>query len=91
VYECNTIQVLPGKYRVQARDAMVNLMARGGHILVSCRSRLKGKQEDSMPLPLDKDEIDCFKDYGLSEENFLAYADTQNPSVSHFFAIYKNT
>jgi len=39
VYECNTIQVLPGKYRIQARDAMVSLVSENGHILVSCRSR----------------------------------------------------
>ena len=91
VYECNTIQVLPGKYRAQAKDAMVSLMSMGAHILVSCRSRLKGKQEDAIPLPLDKDEIDCFKDYGLSEESFSAYDDTQSPPVPHFFASYKRT
>lgn len=89
VYECNTIQVLPGKYRIQAREAMVSLMAKNGHLLVSCRSRLKGEQKDAIPLPLDKDEIDCFKDYKLSEESFLAYDDTQTPSVPHFFAVYK--
>lgn len=90
VYECNTIQVLPGKYRIQAREAMVSLIKKGGHILVSCRSRLKGKQKNAIPLPLDKEEIDCFKDYGLSEESFLAYDDTQSPSVPHFFAVYQN-
>jgi len=91
VYECNTIQVLPGKYRVQARDAMVSLIAKGGHILVSCRSRLKNQQEDAIPLPLDRDEIDCFQEYGLSQESFLAYDDTQEPSVPHFFACYKKS
>jgi ubiquinone/menaquinone biosynthesis C-methylase UbiE len=34
VYECNTIQVLPGEYRLQARDAMVSLMAPQGYLLV---------------------------------------------------------
>ena len=43
VYECNTIQVLPGKYRIQARDAMVSLLAPQGYILVSCRSRQIGR------------------------------------------------
>ena len=89
VYECNTIQVLPGKYRIQARDAMVSLMAKDAHLLVSCRSRLKGQQEDDIPLPLDKDEIDGFKNCGLSEESFLSYVDTQTPGVPHFFACYK--
>jgi len=89
VYECNTIQVLPGKYRLQARDAMVSLLAPQGEILVSCRSRLKGEQEDDIPLPLDKDEIDGFVRCGLSEESFEAYDDTQEPPVPHFFASYK--
>lgn len=89
VYECNTIQVLPGKYRLQARDAMVSLLAPQGYILVSCRSRLKGEQEDDIPLPLDKEEIDGFIRCGLSEESFEAYDDNQDPPVPHFFAIYK--
>ena len=89
VYECNTIQVLPGKYRLKARDAMISLLAPQGYILVSCRSRLKGKQEDDIPLPLDKEEIDGFIRCGLNEENFEAYDDTQDPPVPHFFASYK--
>lgn len=89
VYECNTIQVLPGKYRIQARDAMVSLLALQGYILVSCRSRLKGEQEDDIPLPLDKEEIDSFRQYGLKEMSFEAYDDTQEPSVPHFFASYQ--
>ena len=89
VYECNTIQVLPGKYRIQARNAMVSLLAPKGYILVSCRSRLKGEQEDDIPLPLDKEEIDGFVRSGLHEKSFLAYDDTQEPPVPHFFACYQ--
>lgn len=89
VYECNTIQVLPGKYRMQARDAMVSLLAPQGYILVSCRSRLKGEQEDDIPLPLDRDEIDSFIKCGLIEDSFEAYHDTQEPSIPHFFASYR--
>jgi len=88
VYECNTIQVLPGKYRIEARDAMISLLAPQGYILVSCRSRFKGEQEDDIPLPLDKEEIDGFIRGGLNEESFEAYDDTQDPPVPHFFASY---
>ena len=91
VYECNTIQVLPGKYRLQARDAMVSLMGRGGDLLVSCRSRNSGEQEDMIPLPLDRAEIDGFKRCGLDEASFFAYDDEQKPSVPHFFAHYKKS
>ncbi|MFO7812327.1 MAG: class I SAM-dependent methyltransferase [Pelovirga sp.] len=90
VYECNTIQVLPGKYRVQARDAMVSLLAPQGYLLVSCRSRLKKEQQDDIPLPLDKEEIDGFIRCGLREKSFAAYDDTQDPPVPHFFAVYQN-
>ena len=89
IYECNTIQVLPGKYRIKARDAMISLLAPQGYILVSCRSRLKGEQEDDIPLPLDKEEIDGFIRCGLNEGNFEAYYDTQDPPVPHFFSSYK--
>ena len=89
VYECNTIQVLPGKYRIRARDAMVSLLTPQGYLLVSCRSRLKGEQQDDIPLPLDKEEIDGFIRCGLSEQCFEAYDDTQAPPVPHFFASYQ--
>jgi len=88
VYECNTIQVLPGRYRKQAIESMVSLMAKSAHILVSCRSRNCGEKEDEIPLPLDKDEMRNFVKLGLKEKSFLAYDDTQIPSVPHFFAIY---
>jgi len=91
VYECNTIQVLPGKYRLQARNAMVSLLAPQGHLLVSCRSRLKGEQEDDIPLPLDKEEIDGFIRCGLREESIESYDDDQAPPVPHFFASYKKS
>ena len=89
VYECNTIQVLPGKYRLQARDAMISLLGGQGDLLVSCRSRLTGEQEDDIPLPLDRQEIDGFIRAGLTEKSFLAYDDDQDPSVPHYWSWYK--
>ena len=71
VYECNTIQVLPGTYRLQARSAISSLVAKNGHALVSCRSRNTGEKEDAIPLPLDKYEIDAFvREDGLKEVDF---------------------
>ncbi len=90
VYECNTIQVLPGIYREKARVAMSRLIAKDGYILVSCRSRNEGEKEDAVPLPLTKKEINKFtSDDKLKQISFLAYDDTQIPSVPHFFAIYQ--
>ena len=68
---------------------MVSLLAPQGDMRVSCRSRLKGEQEDAIPLPLDKEELDGFVRCGLEEQSFLAYDDTQDPPVPHFFSCYK--
>ncbi|WP_419764504.1 MAG: class I SAM-dependent methyltransferase [Arcobacter sp.] len=90
VYECNTIQVLPGAYRTKARSSISNLVKKDGYVLVSCRSREKNRQKDDIPLPLDKNEIDQFVlSDGLKEISFLAYDDEQVPAVPHFFAVYK--
>jgi SAM-dependent methyltransferase len=89
VFECNTIQILPGAYRRRALQAIANLVAPGGVALVSCRSRHSGEREDEFPLPLDRPEIDGFIHAGLKEESFLAYDDNQEPPVPHFFACYR--
>ena len=90
VYECNTIQVLPGDYRIKARIAMSSLICKDGYILVSCRSRNEGEKENSIPLPLTKCEMDEFVNSDkIKEISFLAYDDEQIPSVPHFFGIYQ--
>ena len=90
VYECNTIQVLPGDYRIKARIAMSSLICKDGYILVSCRSRNEGEKENTIPLPLTKCEMDEFVNSDkLKEISFLAYDDEQIPSVPHFFGIYQ--
>ena len=90
VYECNTIQVLPGDYRIKARIAMSSLICKDGYILVSCRSRNEGDKENTIPLPLTKCEMDEFVNSDkIKEISFLAYDDEQIPSVPHFFAVYQ--
>ena len=90
VYECNTIQVLPGDYRIKARIAMSSLICKDGYILVSCRSRNESEKENAIPLPLTKGEMDEFVNSDkLKEISFLAYDDEQIPSVPHFFGIYQ--
>ena len=90
VYECNTIQILAGKYRNLAREQISSLVKENGRLLVSCRSRLEGKQENDIPKPLDKKEINDFvlKDR-LNEVSFSTYQDNQEPPVWHFFAVYE--
>ena len=90
VYECNTIQVLPGDYRIKARIAMSSLICKDGYILVSCRSRNESEKENAIPLPLTKGEMDEFVNSDkLKEISFVVYDDEQTPSVPHFFGIYQ--
>ena len=89
VFECNTIQILPGEYRLRALNAIASMVAPAGVALVSCRSRHAGDKEDAFPLPLDRAEIDGFVRAGLIEEAFEAYEDDQTPPVPHFFACYR--
>ena len=91
VYECNTIQILQGASRGEAIQAIADLTAPRGEVIVSCRSREKGEQLDDFPLPLDRDEIAGFLRAGLSESHFVAYNDDQDPPVPHFFAVYKRS
>jgi len=89
VYECNTIQILGGPNRVRAVEAIADLVAPDGNLLVSCRSRNPGEQSDAFPVALDRDEIEGFQRVGLSETRFVAYDDDQDPPVPHFFAVYQ--
>ncbi|CAG4882443.1 protein of unknown function [Georgfuchsia toluolica] len=91
VFERNTIQVLPGEYRLRALKSIAETMASGGVALVSCRSRIPGEGQDKFPLPLDRDEIDGFVRAGLKDEGFIAWDDEQEPPVPHFFACYRRS
>lgn len=88
VYECNTIQILVGEERGRALEAIAELVAPGGVVLVSCRSRNVGEELDAFPLAVDRDEIDGFRRAGLVEIHFVAYDDDQDPPVPHFLAVY---
>lgn len=89
VFECNTIQALFGQWRDRALNAIVELVAPAGVVLVSCRSRNVGEKEDAFPLPLDHDEIAGFERAGLRRLSLLSYDDEQSPPVPHFFASYQ--
>jgi len=88
VYECNTIQILKGPSRVHSVEAIASLVAPGGELLVSCRSREADDHSDTFPIAMDREEIDGFKRAGLVETHFNAYDDDQEPPVPHFFSVY---
>ncbi|MBD3866994.1 MAG: class I SAM-dependent methyltransferase [Acidobacteria bacterium] len=89
VFECNTIQALPVPYRLQALNAIACMVAPGGVVLVSCRSRKAGERENEFPLALDRHEIDGFARAGLVQQDLVEYDDDQDPPVPHFFACFR--
>ncbi|MCL7743521.1 hypothetical protein LV476_00935 [Guyparkeria hydrothermalis] len=89
VYECNTTQILAEPQRSQSIEAIAELAAPGGVVLVSCRSREPDDHSLAFPVPLDRDEIDGYRRAGLVEREFDAYDDHQDPPVPHFFAVYE--
>jgi len=88
VVECNTIQALRGEARGEAVSAIAELVAPGGSLLVSCRSRETQEFRDVLPLPLHRHELDGFVRHGLEEIHFESYDDHQDPPVPHVFAVY---
>lgn len=88
VYECNTTQILAEPQRSESIEAIAELAAPGGVVLVSCRSREVGDHSSRLPIPLDRNEIDGYRRAGLIEREFNAYDDRQEPPVPHFFAVY---
>lgn len=89
VYECNTVQILTGANRNRAIQAITELVAVGGELIVSCRSGQKNEVSGTFPVPLDRNEIDGFIRAGLIEAEFISYDDDQTPPVPHYFAVYR--
>jgi SAM-dependent methyltransferase len=89
VYECNTVQILAGSQRLDAIHAITGLVAPGGSLVVSCRSRKSEPEPNTFPIPLDHDEINKFAQGDLTEIYFLSYDDDQEPPVPHYFAVYR--
>jgi SAM-dependent methyltransferase len=83
VYECNTIQILTDQNRARALDAIAELVAPGGEIVVSCRSREIGDHSQTFPIALDRNEIDGFMRPASSKDIFLPTTTTK----SHPFPI----
>ncbi len=90
VYECNTVQILAGSQRLSSIKAITDLVAPGGSLIVSCRSREGEPKPNSFPIPLDHDEISRFSQSQLTRIYFLAYDDGQDPPVPHYFAVYRH-
>lgn len=84
VLESYTLQVLPRELRNKAIAQIARFVAPGGTLLVICRGRDSGEHKEDMPWPLTKNELDAFKEHGLTEISFKDYMDQEQPPVRRF-------
>ncbi|MGD1910951.1 MAG: class I SAM-dependent methyltransferase [Rivularia sp. (in: cyanobacteria)] len=67
VFEARTIQSLPLKVRWQVMEAVAQLVAEGGTLLVVAVTRDTPEEPNGPPYPLSLEEIDNFQKLGLQE------------------------
>ncbi len=67
VHETYTLQALPEEIRPKLFEAIADLVAPGGRLLVITRSRAEGEASDGPPWPLAKSQLDAFLSLGLRQ------------------------
>lgn len=85
VLEIYTVQALPRTLREHAIASIASFVAPGGQLLVVCRGCDPQDDPGIMPWPLIRDELDVFKQSGLSE---LSFEDVRDEDGRHFRAVY---
>jgi SAM-dependent methyltransferase len=88
VFESYTLQVLPPPARVAAGRELAQLVAPGGLLLVLCRGRDATDPIGELPWPLTREELQAFREHGLSEMSFESFLDDETPPVRRFRALY---
>ncbi len=89
--EIYTLQVLPPTIRPQAMQAIVDLVAWQGQLLVITRGREEKEAEGEMPWPLTKEELVELTRLNLEQETFEDYWDHEVPPVYRFRAVYRKS
>jgi SAM-dependent methyltransferase len=89
VFESYTLQVLPPAARAVATPALAALVATRGRLLVLCRARDRDEPVGQLPWPLLREELDAFRDHGLTEVSIQSFFDDETPPVRRFRALYR--
>jgi len=87
VFEALTIQSLPVKFREKMIEAVAKTLAPNGKLLVVAHQ--KQKEFEGPPWPLTKEQIDMFKNHGLSELEFEIHTEESNVSNTRFRVLYQ--
>lgn len=89
VLEIYTVQSFPPELQPKAIEAIAQLVAPGGALLVIARGREEGEPlTEGPPWPLTRKEMSSFQWAGLKEESFEDYAEPEPPWVRRFRALY---
>jgi len=75
VFEARTIQSLPLKVREQVMEAIAQLVAEEGNLLVVTVTRDTPEEPSGPPYPLSLEEVDYFQKLGLEEINRNSYSE----------------
>jgi SAM-dependent methyltransferase len=89
VLESNTLQSLLPELRPRAMEQVAKLPAPGGTLLVICRGKDEGEECAVWPAPMERRDLDRFKELGLVEENFEDFFDQEVPPVRRFRVTYR--
>ena len=87
VFEAQTVQSLPRKFRTKMIQAIADTVAKNGELLVI--SHKKQNDNDGPPWPLTQEEIDEFKEYSLEEISSEFVIETSEISNTRFRNLYK--
>ena len=90
VFEAYTIQSMPLSLRVSALDAIAQLVAPKGELLVIARHRADGTIPDGPPWPLAEHELAPL-DRVLQRLRFDLYAEAGDPATPRFLAAYRRS
>ena len=91
VLEAYTLQVFQTGMRPKIMEKISRLVHPGGLLLAIARGREPGDPEGKMPWPLTRAELDQFICFGLEQQSFDDFADTEEAGVRRFRALYQRT
>jgi len=87
VFEALTIQSLPIEFREQMVKAVANTVAKKGKLLLVAHKR--EEMLDGPPWPLTQEEVDLFKEEGLTELSHEIHTEASKISNTRFRILYK--
>lgn len=92
VVEISTVQALPRAMRAEVTEAIGNLVAPGGTLIVISTAQ-QGPVDDADygPWPLTRDEVEAFTTVGLNAVEVIQAEDAEDPSIRRWRAEFRRT